>query len=800
MTAPASGCILFPGRMIIFCACFFLALAAAAAQAPRATVVVRALDPSGAVLADATVTLRPLPEGEALAAVPTDAGEFTAAGLQQGEWELRVEAPGFAAHTRRLQVAGRGAVLVVTLFPETTHESVTVTATHIIGPPELARTIAGSIEVLDRRTLETARVLHFGEALRKVAGLNVREEEGFGLRPNIGVRGLNPARSTKVLLLEDGMPLAYAPYGDNASYYHPPIERFEAIEVLKGAGQVLYGPSTVGAVINYITPRPPAGKLGGSVSLLGGSHSYFNGGLALGGTWGRTGVLLDALRKQGDGARENVSSRLNDLNLKVSSELNARHSLSLRGNFYREDSNVTYSGLRQDEWEANPRQNPFRNDFFFGRRWGGNAVHTYVVSSQILLSTSAYGSYFRRHWWRQSSNSGQRPNDPACSMAELNTICGNQGRLRSYHTWGVAPQVKAHHRLLGVGGEATFGARLHFENQDRRQENGPLPTSRSGVVVEDNERTNQAYAGFLQNRFILGRWSLTPGVRVEHVRYQRANRLLDVRGRTRLTQVIPGVGVAYSPAESTTFFAGAHRGFAPPRTEDIIHNTTGGVVELDPELSWNYEAGARTTAWRGLRLDATFFRMDYENQIVPASLAGGLGAALTNGGRTLHQGLEFTLRADTAPLLGWRHNFYTTLSQTELLNAEFRGTRFSNVPGFGQVSVTGNRLPYAPRRLLTAGLGYSHPRGFEALVEAVHVSRQFADDLNTVAPSADGQRGLLPAYTTWNVTANYHVEPWRSTLFVTVKNAGDSLFLVDRARGMLPGSPRQVHGGLRVRF
>ena len=132
-------------------------------------------------------------------------------------------------------------------------------------------------------------------------------------------------------------------------------------------------------------------------------------------------------------------------------------------------------------------------------------------------------------------------------------------------------------------------------------------------------------------------------MRLEHVRFERTNRLANagagVAGDTDLTRVIPGIGVSHTTGEQITVFGGVHRGFAPPRTEDIISNT-GGVIDLDPELSWNYEAGVRSTMWPGVSVDATFFRMDYENQIVPASLAGGLGATLTNGGATLHQGLE----------------------------------------------------------------------------------------------------------------------------------------------------------------
>src|SRR5512134_839966 len=175
----------------------------------------------------------------------------------------------------------------------------------VIGEPEDLYRIPGSGEVLDRETLEAAHVLTVNEALRKIPGINARDEEGFGLRPNVGVRGLNPTRSTKVTLLEDGIPLSYAPYGDNASYYHPPIDRYERIDVLKGSGQLLYGPQTVGAVIGYVTPNPPE-KPAGRLTLLGGNRDYLNFHGDYGWTWKKTGFLFDYLRKQGDGARDNV--------------------------------------------------------------------------------------------------------------------------------------------------------------------------------------------------------------------------------------------------------------------------------------------------------------------------------------------------------------------------------------------------------------------------------------------------------------------------------------------------------------
>jgi Fe(3+) dicitrate transport protein len=768
----------------------------------------RITDRHGATVAGAAARLWQRATGFDRKTTSDATGNFEFDGLTEGAYNLSVSGDGFSSLTREVIIApAETRSLDFTLEPAAIAAEITVSANRIAETPQTVEHIPGSFDVIDEKTLEASRVFTFTEALRKVAGIQVRDEEGLGLKPNIGIRGLNPTRSTKLLLLEDGIPLTYAPYGDNASYYHPPIDRFESIEVLKGSGQILYGPTTVGGVINYITPNPPL-QPAGSVTLIGGNRDYFNGHINYGGTWNGTGLMFSYMRKQGEGSRENVRSGLNDFYFKSLTAIGSRQALTFRANYYSEDSNSTYSGLREDEYRADPRQNPFRNDYFYGDRWGASATHSFVFSNNHALTTNLYGQIFKRHWWRQSSNSSQRPNDaldPDCGgMANLNTNCGNEGRLREYYIWGVEPRLHSTFRLFGANNELDLGIRIHFENQDRRQENGPRPTSRAGVIVESNERKNQAYSSFIQNRFIWGDWSVTPGVRVEYIEYERTNRLANngsgVTGKSNLAQMVPGLGLAYTPRPSITIFGGLHRGFAPPRTEDVINNTTGGTVELDPELSWNYELGVRALAYPGVRFDLTMFRMDYENQIIPASLAGGIGATLTNGGETRHQGLELTARVDTGTILRTPHNFYLRTAYTYLPDAEFRGLRFSNIPGFSMVGITGNRLPYAPEHLLNFNAGYSNPSGLDALIEAVHVSDQFADDLNTIQPSPDGQRGLIPSYTIWNATVNYSVEAMRSTLFITCKNLLDRTFIVDRSRGILPSSPRLVQAGVKFRF
>jgi Fe(3+) dicitrate transport protein len=792
-------------RMVISfsVALFFASGGVLESQSQAGSISGRVLDQSGAAVARAFVELR-LEDSQVAQSSRTDeTGFFGFGSVQPGRYHVTARGAGFETAQLNLELLPAGTRTVdLVLKVAQIAEEVVVNSNSIIGTPDRLPQVPGAVEIIAAVDLTGSSVFTLNEAVRKISGINARDEEGFGLRPNIGIRGLNPTRSSKVLLLEDGLPLAYAPYGDNASYYHPPVDRFENIEVLKGSGQILYGPVTVGGVMNYITPAPPQ-KQSGSIALIGGSRDYLNGHIRYGGTWGRTGMLVDYMRKQGEGARQNIRSGLNDFTLKTVTHLTAHQVLTLKFNYYGENSNVTYSGLTDAEYRQDPRQNPFRNDYFYGDRWGGAASHSVVLNPNIVLTTNFYANSFSRDWWRQSSNSRQRPNDaadPLCGgMQNLNTTCGNEGRLRSYFTWGVESRARANHRVLGLKGAAEFGARFHSELQDRQQQNGALPKSRTGMLVEDNERRNRAFSAFLQNRFMVGKWAFVPGLRIERIYFERINRLTDTGGETDMTQLLPGFGVTYSPALHTSLFAGVHRGFAPPRTEDVISNT-GGTVELDPELSWNYEAGVRSTPKDGLRFEGTFFRMDYENQVVPASLAGGVGATLTNAGETLHQGFELAARIDTGPLFGWRHNLYGRVASTYIPISKFAGPRFSNVAGFSNVSVSGNRLPYAPELLNTIGLGYAHPLGLELFVEAVQTSGQFSDDLNTVDGTADGQRGRIPGQVTWNATATYRLETIGATVFVTVKNLLDRTQIVDRSRGLLPNTPQLWQSGIRFSF
>ena len=662
----------------------------------------------------------------------------------------------------------------------------------VIGNSLNVLKLPGSATVVDAATLEESRVFNVNEALRKVPGIHVREEEGVGLRPNIGMRGMNPTRSTKTLLLEDGLPLSFAPYGDNASYYHPPIDRYESIEVSKGSQVIRFGPQTAGGLINYITPEPQQ-QIGGTVGIAGGTRGYLNGHVMVTGN----GAIADFYHKESDGARENMRSRLDDLNFKWARQLNDDHKLVLRATHFREYSQLTYSGLTQAEFETNARQNPFKNDFFDANRTGMSATHEWRISADQRLVTSVYGAYFDRDWWRQASSTTDCRVNAAGNDFTLSTLanCQVDGRLRAYTTLGIDSRLFHKHSAFGLQNDLEIGAKFQSETQKRRQERYSSYSnfvSKSGMsLIENQDRRADAVSAFASNRMQLNdRLAVTPIVRVEHIKYQRDVFTNGTSGSSNFTEFVPGIGATYQLDATSQLYGGLHKGFSPPRVEDAISGT-GGSVNLNAESSVNAELGLRSSPVKDISFDVAVFRNNFSNLVQVGSIAGG--AAPYSEGKALFQGFEMAGQADrlTSAVDG---NLFARVAYTWLPMAEQKSA-FSSTAGTGAV---GKRLPYTPEQLLTLTLGYRAPQFWNARFEYVYVGRQFSDFDNTLTPSANGQEGLISSATVLNAVANYTVG--KTTFFIAGKNLADKTYIVDRTRGIQVGMPRTVQVGMKYAF
>ena len=176
-----------------------------------------------------------------------------------------------------------------------------------------------------------------------------------------------------------------------------------------------------------------------------------------------------------------------------------------------------------------------------------------------------------------------------------------------------------------------------------------------------------------------------------------------------------------------------------------------------------------------------------------AAQSGGATTTLVNGGETLHQGIETSLRVDWGSLVGWSSALYTDARFMHLGDAKFTRNAL-----FG-----GNRLPYAPENTFSLLAGYRQRQGFGVQLDATYIGSQFADNSQTVTSSADGTIGLVPSYTLWNLNVDYTVQRERFQFrpYFSVKNLTDRIYIASRApQGIQPGLFRQVNVGLRFSF
>ncbi len=677
----------------------------------------------------------------------------------------------------------------------------------VAAAEDLRTAIPGSLHVISKEDLLASKPIDANEVLRRVPGINLREDSGpVAMRLNVGMRGLNPNRSRKVLMLEDGIPIALAPYGEPDMYYSPPIERMSRVEILKGSGQIAHGPQTVGGVVNFVTPEPPS-KFHGDVDLEGGQRGLFVGLASLGGSNRdqSLGWITSYLHKQGEGWRHFYFD-IEDVQTKFSLRPNDRHVIALKAGVYDEISNSTYLGLTTPMFESNPNQNPVTADTLDVERISGSLSHAFTISPNAVLSSSAFLYSTKRFWGRQDFDRSDRgraylgvAGDPSVpgGAIYLRDSAGNRNRL--FNVYGAQSNYGRQH----AHGNLDIGVRYIYEKAHDRRVNGDGLDARTGIIRDDEFRYGRAIAGYVQNRFLIGsRVTLTPGVRFVHYNQERhitRKRVggdptnVDIRKGNGVTTAIPGLGLSVRGHDDLTFFTGVHRGFAPPGTKIAI-TSSGENLDLDSELSWNYEAGIRLAGQRPVSGEFTFFRMDFSNQIITAAESGGATTTVTNGGATLHQGFESSVRVrwdEVADIPGW--SVYTDVRHMYLPTAEFADNEL-----FG-----GNRLPYAPEQTFGVIFGAKQYGGFSFQLDLSAVANQFGDNRETAAPSPDGTVGRIPSYQLANLAVGYEVrrERWMLEPYFTIKNAFDELYISSRApQGIQPGLFRQVNGGLRISF
>ncbi|MFN0097304.1 MAG: TonB-dependent receptor domain-containing protein [Gemmatimonadaceae bacterium] len=755
--------------------------------------------------------------GTTLGALADSTGGFMLTPVPAGSYSIEASAPGHTLECREVLVRDGDTLHVALRLAAAPRELAGITV--LGGAADALERVPGSATAISQRKIDAIQPISANDVLRTVPGVHIQDEEGAGLRANIGIRGLDPDRSRTVLVLEDGTPVALAPYGEPEMYYSPPIDRMSRVEVIKGSGSILFGPQTIGGVVNYVTAEPTS-DLAGRVDVRGGSGGQQLTKLMIGGTNGNARGILSAFRRTADDFN-GLSFDVRDATAKVGART-AFGDLSAKLSVYEENSNATYVGLTDSMFRADPRRHPMPNDRLDMSRQALTLSHESGLG-RGTIRTTAYGYSTTRNWMRRNYTYSATGN----SLVPANA---SGGRDRSFDVAGIEPRFRAVWSAGHVVSDLDIGARYHVERARDQFVNGTVDGARTDIRDDEN-RTGHAVSAFVQNRFALSpTFDITPGLRVERFRYERritrtrvrrnngstTTRLpedVDIRSGDAVGEIIPGIGATWRPQQMVTVFAGAHRGFAPPRTKDALifadpvlaadQQVPDPVsLQLDAERSWNYEFGTRLAPAAWISLEATAFMLDFTNQIIEPSLSAGstTAAALANQGATRHEGVELGGVIDLGKLAG-RARSVTLEGNWTFSNAIFSRDRFLTT-GTDTVNVRGNTVPYAPRNRAHAALSVELPAGIRVRFDGTFVGAQFSDNFETRTGSANGRVGEIPAFRVYDAALQYEI-PGLAGVRLTgaVKNiAGTTYIASRRPEGIKVGLPRLASLGFSWGF
>ncbi|MBX2970287.1 MAG: TonB-dependent receptor [Cyclobacteriaceae bacterium] len=750
----------------------------------------------------------------------TDAdGRFRLKGLASGEYTLLITHLAYLSQQVSINTSSQTELSVVLVEDPHMLSQVFV----ISGRGQLLSKTPGSVSFLDQNELVLLKPVTGNEVFRRVPGLNVVDEEGAGLRVNIGIRGLDPDRSRSVLMMEDGIPVALNPYGEPEMYYTPAMDRMSGVEVLKGSGQILYGPQTVGGVINYITADPPEEQQI-RMRFQGGSGDYLTALGSYGNTFNKTGVQLTYLRKQADNMGP-TDFTVNDFSAKLKIPLSDQATLGVKLAAYNEVSNSTYVGITQRMYDLGGDDYSVLvpNDELDVKRYLMSFSHQTRFGKNLNLQSTLYGYTTTRNWRRQDYAYNSYTNDvlnpPPVDWTGV--VWGDEGvaggaiylrnrtgnRDRQFEVAGWEQKINYSFQLGSVANNLTAGYRYLYERAYEQRINGTSATAQSGTLVSDEIRTGKAIAVyFLDKISILPKLELSPGLRAEFYNYEReilreASTDMYEVASNKIAEFIPGVGLNFRPNSKVNIFTGVHRGYAPPRIKDAIDfSAENPVLDLEAETSVNFELGLRTQLISGLFAELTYFHMDFDNQIIPSSQSvGGPGFGVTNAGRTLHKGLEGAISFNSRELTGSVWLVMADVNGT-FTRATYNSDRL--VPnGNENINVNGKKLPYAPELTLSTALNVESPFGTGIRFTYTYVGNQFADELNTATPSNNGRIGEIPAYNLLDATLYHRILKYNAQFNLSVKNLTDERYIATRRpEGIRVGLPRFITAGFEIKF
>ena len=693
--------------------------------------------------------------------------------------------------------------------------------------------IPGSASVVTSRDLAKYNDTDINRIITRIPGVYVQEEDGFGLRPNIGMRGTGIERSSKINLMEDGIPIAPAPYSSPAAYYSPTAGRMESFEVRKGSSQIKYGPHSTGGALNYISTSIPR-DFRVKANLFGGQFNTYKAHVNIGSSGETFGYLLETFIDQTTGFKNldhtgqntgySKADYLSKLRFNTPKSFTIPAAIELKYSITDELSNETYLGLSRSDFSIDPLRRYAASGIDEMDADHAQTVLTSVVKplANVDLTFAYYKNKFNRNWYKLSKVGGvsigsilsSGNNHLAYTLLSAEDTSDDVFQIkannRMYKSTGFQLVANSRFSLLNSYHNLMVGYRDHSDEMDRFQKvdkyamrSKELVLTTTGIWGAGSKNNRFYYADaisyFIEDEVEAGPFKITVGVRAEDISIERKDWKDDISGEggswndpnreltpsvktKKLDVIVPGIGMVYKLNPSLSLISGIHKGFSPPGP---------GVDEEDdvkPEESVNLELGFRYRV--GLtEMISTIFNNQYQNLLGDDTQYAGSGSYdQFNAGQVNINGLE--LAASHIIPIGQKfmplHLSYTFTS-TEFLNS-FE----SNFEAWGTV-MAGDELPYVPKHQLFS------EAGLEDRAWSSYIRFRLIDAMRTVA----GSGGIDSDFSTdvvilFDFSAEISISS-TSRLFFKMNNIFDNHPVVAaRPAGVRPTMPRNIVAGVKI--
>jgi Fe(3+) dicitrate transport protein len=706
---------------------------------------------------------------------------------------------------------------------------VIITADAIIGSKFNAKNKAGSTYFISPKELKTFNYDDVSRILRTVPGLTIQEEDGFGLRPNIGMRGTSPNRSEKITLMEDGVLIAPAPYAAPAAYYFPTVSRMQSFEVLKGGSQIQYGPYTTGGAINMVSTQIPnrfSGRITTSIGSFNTKKTYVN----IGDEHENFGYILEYNNRNSDGFKtidnssKNTGFQANDYVAKfrfnTDSDAKVYQSLTAKLQYSEDLANETYLGLTDDDYNKSPyrRYVASNEDFIDTEHNQIMLTHFIRPTTNFSVTTKAYKNNFARNWYKLDAlklgNSKVSINNilanPETYNSEYRAIIGADNTVdnallvkannRKYEAKGIQTVANYKFETGKAKHDIDFGLRYHEDYEDRFQwvdgyaiQNGVMNRTSNGTPGTDANRITkaEAIAAHVLYNLTVDKFTFTPGIRYEDITISSLNYgTKDIgrvgtslaRAENKINVWIPGMGILYKINDNYNIFTSVHKGFSPP----------GVSAGEDAENSLNTELGFRFDK-NALHGEIIGYYNNFSNLQGSDSMSGGgTGTGdLFNAGAAIVKGIELLATYDVIDNRDKRFKLPVTLSYTftdTKLENSFNSTIWGNVE-------SGDEIPYIAKNQLAITTAFETEKFNFAL------SGKYVDAFRTVAGTGFiPEKNKVGSNFIVDFSARYHITDHVS-LMGNIINLLDNKYAVSRVpSGLRPGHPFGINFGIMAQF